>query len=495
MDRLACVSLPELPLQVLLARHPEWAGLPAAVAREDKPTGEILWTSPEARRTGVLPGMRYTQGLSIASGLRAAEVPPAEVRAEVDALADLLRRFTPEVEISSEEPGVFWLNAVGLARLHPSASAWAKKIHEALAGCGRRAAVAVGFRRFAVYAVARSMEGVRVFARPEEEGAALGRVPLARLAIDPGLRDTLAKLGIRTVGEFLKLPALGVRRRFGAEAERLHALAAGQMHDPLVPAPPFEPVAEVIFMEEPEGNALPLLFLIRRHLHPLLRRLAHRGEALRELEIGFVLEREEPRADRLRPAEPTLDETLVLDLVRLRLEAAPLPAPAAEINLTAHGAPADKKQLALFFEAPRRDLAAAERALARLRAELGEGAVVRARLIAGHLPEARFAWEPLEHLTLPRPRAEAPPVLVRRFHARPVPLASGSGHEPDGWIVRTLRCGTVIRVWGPYMISGGWWRGTETHRRYYYLETGHGDLLWVYYDGPRRRWFLHGQVE
>ncbi len=494
MDRLACVSLPALPLQLLRAARPDWAGQPAAVVAQDKPQGEILWATREARRAGVSPGMRYDQALGLAPQLRAAEVSGAEIAAEVEALAALLRHFSPEVEINAGEPGVFWLGGKGLALLFASASAWARAIHEALAARGRLATVVVGFRRFAVYAVAKSRSGVRVFAGAPDEEAALRRTPLARLAVDAKLRDTLDKLGVRTVGEFLKLPPQGIRRRFGPEAVKLHALAAGLSHEPLTPAPPFEPVADTAILDEAEENAVALLFLIRRHLHPLFFRLAERAEALRELEIRFALERAEPRTDRIRPAEPTLDEALILDLARLRLEAVPLPAPAAEIGLTAHGAPADRRQLELFFEKPRRDLAAADRALARLRAELGDAAVRRARLTEGHLPEAQFAWEPLEHLAWPAPSAAAPPVLIRRVFEQPLPQAPRARPEPDSWSIRSLQCGAVMQTWGPYIVSGGW-RRREVHRRYYFLETQNGCLLWAYYDAATRHWFVQGQVE
>jgi nucleotidyltransferase/DNA polymerase involved in DNA repair len=57
--RLACVDLPAFPLQLLLRRHPEWAGYPAAVVAEDKPQGLVLWVNEAARELGVLPGLRY----------------------------------------------------------------------------------------------------------------------------------------------------------------------------------------------------------------------------------------------------------------------------------------------------------------------------------------------------------------------------------------------------------------------------------------------------
>src|SRR5688500_11565108 len=73
-DRLACVDLPAFPLQLLLKRHPEWSAYPAAVVAEDKPQGLILQVNENARRFGVLPGLRYAAGFSLARGLRAGEV-------------------------------------------------------------------------------------------------------------------------------------------------------------------------------------------------------------------------------------------------------------------------------------------------------------------------------------------------------------------------------------------------------------------------------------
>ena len=42
---------------------------------------------------------------------------------------------------------------------------------------------------------------------------------------DPKLRDVLAKLGVHTVGTFLRLPAAGLRERFGARTRTGMGLA------------------------------------------------------------------------------------------------------------------------------------------------------------------------------------------------------------------------------------------------------------------------------
>ena len=69
----------------------------------------------------------------------------------------------------------------------------------------------------------------------------------------------------------------------------------------------------------------------------------------------------------------------------------------------------------------------------------------------------------------------------------------------DGWLVGGLEQGSVVRIEGPYVISGGWWMSPEiaeeTHREYHYAETRRGDCLWLYFDRRRRRWFQHGAVE
>ena len=57
-----------------------------------------------------------------------------------------------------------------------------------------------------------------------------------------------------------------------------------------------------------------------------------------------------------------------------------------------------------------------------------------------------------------------------------------------------------MRKEGPHRLNGGWWgKATEgaptIDRDYYYAETESGELLWIFYDRRRQRWYLHGRVE
>jgi protein ImuB len=257
---------------------------------------------------------------------------------------------------------------------------------------------------------------------------------------------------------------------------------------------------------------------------------------------GLVLrlrgERGASRLARIRPAAPSLDAVQLLMLTRLKLESLRLEAPVVELTLTAEAVPATAEQLRLARA--RRSPEAADRALARLRAALGEDAVVCARLADAHVPDRRFRWEAVEHCRLqdekkqrrggekaqrrpeggnleprtsnlepipricdplqqdgqrvPRQSAICNRALVRRIYREPIPLPPHQRQEPDGWLLAGLEAGPVAYLRGPYLVSTGWWE-QEERREYYFVAMQRGDVLWIFRDPRSRRWFLHGRVE
>src|SRR5439155_15114852 len=112
----------------------------------------------------------------------------------------------------------------------------------------------------------------------------------------------------------------------------------------------------------------------------LLDRLAAKARALTALHVELVLRHAvgdtEIRADCIKPAAPTLDGRSLLRLVHLRLTGMPPAAPVNAARVWADDVAATREQLAMFAQRPRRDLRAADEALARVRAELGDDALV-----------------------------------------------------------------------------------------------------------------------
>ncbi len=515
--KVACLDLPALPLQLVWRREPTWRAHPVVVIDDDRPQGTILWACERARAAGVLVGQRYAHALSLCGGLRARVVPPEQIEAAIVELRAALHRLSPRVEVG--EPGTFWLDGEGLDRIFPDTpqaahhergTAWGTAIQHAIAAIGLRGAVVVGFSRFATYAIARSTRhGVTVLRSDLEERAAASAVPLGRLDVDAKLRDALARLGVTTIGQMVRLPGGGILERFGREAHRLYQLAAGERWDPLVPIAPPEAPDERVLLDDDEHDVERLVFVIKAPLDRLLARLAARGRALTALHVELSLKHAvgniELRSDCIKPAAATLDGGSLIRLVHLRLTSMPPVAAVNAVRVWAEDLAATREQLALFAAKPRRDLRAADEALARVRAELGDDAVVRAVLREGHLPEASFGWERLVHVVMARPEESlAHSVvrpLVRRVMARPRCLPPQARQvRDDGWLISGLEQGAVVRIVGPYIVSGGWWssrspHGEELHREYHFAELRRGDCLWVYYDRNRRRWFWQGAVE
>jgi protein ImuB len=182
-----------------------------------------------------------------------------------------------------------------------------------------------------------------------------------------------------------------------------------------------------------------------------------------------------------------------MELVRLRLEALRPLAPVTDLRLRAEPVPVERGQLQLFAHRPGRSREAADRALARLRAELGPQSVTRAVLQDQHLPEASYRWEPLGALPRARPgaaggEAAAPRPMVRRLLPTPEPIRAPDRGGPEA-AARPLNS-----LGGPFLLSGGWW--DQPHdREYHYLQAEDGRILWVYLDGATGRPMLHGTVE
>jgi len=517
MDRMACVNLPELPLQMLLREHPDWRRRPVAVVDRDKPNGVIQWANELARRFRILPGMRYAAGLSLSRELCAGVVPADAIAREVEQLLRLLAEHSPRIEPAGDEPGVFWLAATGLDRVFGSFEAWAARLGHALDRAGFRAHVAVGFTRFGCYAAAKSGKGQplpvnrrgdtpvarkrlatdrpwNLFHDPAQEQAQLRAIPLERLGFDARLRDTLSKLGLTVAGDFIDLPEAAVSRRLGPAVARLHRLARNKEWTPLNDQPPVEPVQASRVLDYPEANFDRLQAILQPMVSAILSRCHERREAVAGLRMSLGLDDRSRRHELLTPAAPTLNERQLLSLLRLRIEALAFSSGVVELTLQGDGVPATPRQLELFQQPTGRDPGAAQEALARIRAELGNDAVMHAHVVAAHLPEARFEWRLFETFPRPKPAVDPSRPLIRRLHTPPLALAARPVREPDGWLVLGPTDGAVEEIIGPHKLEGGWWR-REVARAYHYVRTRSGRWLWIYHDQRRHCWFLHGEVE
>ncbi|WP_455383541.1 Y-family DNA polymerase [Salinispira pacifica] len=533
MGLLACVNVPQLKLQLYGRHHPELRTDPMAVISEDKPLGIILEANRTALAQGVRPGMRYASALSLVPGLHAAAIPAAEVEDTILALTNMLRDFSPSVEPACFDAvrtgalqrqrtrispaarhgsslligaGTFWLNADGLERIFGSPGVWAAEIGRALVerppapaapqstdgsdAPGFTSVVAVGRTRFGTYAASRLRREVTVFESRAEEQEIIRRAPLRILPFDPSTAETLFRLGIQTVRDFIALPYGGVRKRFGEDVAAVHRFAQGLGTIPVQTLAAVDPLARSRRFTSPVANRSYVTIACIQLLEELHAEASRRRELIKEVQLdvgfepGWQGEEPEPLSALLRPAAPTGDRALLSKLISLRIDGLTFSHPVREISLSLLLQRAQHDQTELFASRPERDSAAANRAFALIRAELGNDSVCTARLLPEHLPRARFRWEPMEHLpqnAVHREAAARKPLLrVRRLFGSPQVLSPSLTPKHDGESPEAL------------YFSGTWWdHPYQVEYRYARLEDG--TILWL--EQRDDRWIIQGAVE
>jgi protein ImuB len=523
MVRLACVDVADLPLQLLFRKHPEWRGLPAAVVSKDSPYGTILSSDARAKEYGIKPGLRYAAGLSLNHELRADTVSKEMIGEGSDFLAAALRSFSPQVEASDSEPGVFWMDAGGMRSLYPKPKSWCASIRKSLSEQGFAASIAAGYSRFGCYAAAKSSRDQIIFPHLRSERKAALSAGIHILKLPSEVLERLQMLGVRTVGSFLRLPLGGVGKRFGPEAERMYRFAAGDLEIPLQPAQTQTEPQYIHNLPYAEACSERLLGYLRRSIEVMTMDLRARHRLIRELRICFVLEGEEVPLEPIQPSSPSADARLLLELVALRVERLRLPDAAAAIRISASTVAERNIQADFFSRTSSRDRLCrqeVEKVFSRLRAIFGNGCIQRACLEDEHNPELAFRWEDLGMMpreagklgeadsfsdgvgrtlspggadrAAPAGEGESAGEALRRRRA--VRRFFLSPHALSPRTIRAMPKPDFRTLWGPYPLFGHWWRG-EQPSDYYYGEGKDGEILWLRFDRADGQWWQIGTVE
>jgi len=205
--------------------------------------------------------------------------------------------------------------------------------------------------------------------------------------------------------------------------------------------------------------------------------------------------------ERLAALEQDIDAGYGFDLVRLSvLSAAAFDMQQADLTGEAEDDGAD---IALFAD--------------RIRARLGDGAVLQPVAVDSHLPERAVATLPFteapQRTTPPKKpeRMKAPATIFRperpiRLFRSPEPIEVPATELPEGppmnfrWRRALYR---VARAEGPERIAPEWWRQQQDQedaltRDYFRIEDSDGRRYWLYRQGlygtgqPAPRWFMHG---
>ena len=331
----------------------------------------------------------------------------------------------------------------------------------------------------------------------------LADLPLGCLAWPIAVQRQLMQMGIRTLGDCVRLPRDGFARRVGPGY--LHELDQGFGRSPDLlayyqPSEDFHDSLELmpasLVAEEIAGV-----------LHELCSRLSvflrQRQANVQQLHIQMEHCGRDPTPLEIVLRAPCASANYFLELLHLQLDRQMLPAPVTGVSLQAaamsvasvagkhvQAGAAVQSTGSLLAAAPRggcnADHAEVNHLIERLRARLGVQHVYGLNLVAEHRPER--AWAVAEPSGAISSQA-VPGQMVSRIRplwlfVSPRRMATRCG-EP-------VYRGRLVFVSDAERIESGWWDGHDIRRDYYTVTSDYGRRLWIYRDCRDSGWYLHG---
>jgi protein ImuB len=462
-----------------------------------------------AERLGLNTGLGLAQARAMHPAIEALPEAADADAALLDGIADWCLRYTPL--IACDAPDGLLLDIGGCAHLYGGEQKLVADLGRRIAGAGFAYRVAIAGTIGAAHAAARF--GAPGAYTAGEERAILAPLPLAALRLEPATVASLARLGLKRIGEIIDLPRAPLTARFGATLLRQLDRALGAEHEPLSPRLPVAPyVAEQRFHDP-----------IAREEDVLGTALERRGDGARRIELTFFRFdgavrriavgcsrplRDAPDiralfAERLAALADAVDPGFGFDMARLSVLVAE-PCPPEQIG---SGGAAEAGDMVRLVD--------------RLSARLGASRVRRPVAQDSHIPEIAAVTLPAQTAgsdrrdqalgwdAFRRHRAAAdlaPRPLRLLTHPEPIEALA---EVPDGPPLRfkwRRAFHDVVAAEGPERIEGAWWSEQGgAARDYFRVEDKAGLRFWLYRSGLYRdlvrgelpnaappSWFLHG---
>jgi DNA polymerase-4 len=216
--------------------RPELRGRPVVVGADPRGRGVVSAASYEARRFGIHSAMPIGRAYRLCPTAAFLPVDMDKYARESDRIMSILGDFTPLIEPLSLDEA--FLDVTGSRALHGTGVEIARRIKARIRDeVGLTASAGVAPSKF-VAKIASDLEkpdGL-VEVAPGQEVAFLRDLPLRRLwGVGPSAERELSTLGVRTIGDLVRLGRGRLEARLGASGAHLVDLAQGIDDRPVVP--------------------------------------------------------------------------------------------------------------------------------------------------------------------------------------------------------------------------------------------------------------------
>lgn len=490
---MVVIEFSHLVTDWMLRRQPALKEKPFALAVNERGRRVVKAVNALAYAEGAFPEMAVADCRALVPGLQVFEYDPAQGQKLLSALAEWFIRYAPHVSVYL--PDCLVLDASGCTHLWGSEPDYLEHIKEKLDSLGYTNKLAMADTIGTAWAVCRY--GDQTVVASGEEAEALSGLPPAALRLEQPIVEKLAKLGLKTIGSFMYMDRVALRRRFGTPLlQRLdQALgAAPEVSEPIREIAAYE---ERLPSLEPIRTAVGIEMALKDLLGMLCLRLQQESKGLRKCRLkcyrmdGGI---EQIEIGTNKPSRNTLHLFKLFELKIPQIE------PDLGIELFTLEATVVEElqntQDALWTVSGR-----SEAVIAELLDRLGEKNGVQN--IHRYLPDEHYwperSFKAASSLT-EKPSSEWRTDLPRPLHLLPAPQPIQVSvplpdYPPLLFIYRNVTH-RIRKSDGPERIEQEWWIQEGVYRDYYCLEDEQGARYWVFrsgdYNTGNAQWFIHG---
>lgn len=455
---------------------------PLAIVEGDR-RATVVACNSLAHACGVRPGHSLNASIALCAQTQFLSRNLESEASLLERLATHCERYTPMVSI--ELPNELLLEVRGSIKLFGGINALLEKIHADLCSLGLTPQIALAPTAQSGLWLSR-VASKPIVIKPLDLTATIARLPVSHLCWPADIELRLARFGVLTVGDLLRLPRAGLSRRIGHERLAELDRAIGRHREVRRGHRFRESYRDRILLDfEIETTGL-LSTIIEKRFARLNHYLAKRTLATDRVHIELEHRDQEATPVVIGLAWPTSDTFHLTKLMHQHLEKVALPAPVREILIRVDRlVPQSSGSRELFgrqlLESVTTSTEAQARLLEQLSSRFGGDIVQQIAPRPDYRPEHANALEPASVARA----ANSLPDIPGSLAARPLWLLP---------VPRPLHGEREQRVVsGPEVIEAGWWDGSPVLREYFHVRSSRGVLAWVFRDGqePRER-FVHG---
>ncbi|MDX1396612.1 MAG: hypothetical protein R3195_19685 [Gemmatimonadota bacterium] len=292
----SCVWLPGFELQLERARDAALEGVPLALCDTGAGTRRFVeQCCTLAISQGVRPGILVSQAIALCPSVALLEQDPDFYDAARHRVLDVLRRWSPVVEVSAERGRVF-IGVDGLERLYGPADRQMADLRRRIRAAFPPRCIAdvrLGYApgKFAARVAANSARpGESVLVTRRDLVAFLSSQPVGVLPVSPRMIRRLERLGVERLDRLIEIPEPALVAQFGADGRRALAWARGERVDPVVPTEVERPIRVSVEFPIPIGQLEMVHAAIDRLLGKALERSRKSGRSVRGVRVSARLE-------------------------------------------------------------------------------------------------------------------------------------------------------------------------------------------------------------